>query len=320
MKKKIGRIASIVLPLLLGVFLIIYYYGKFTPQQIADLKGYFKKTDYTYIYISLFIAFTGYVSRAYRWRYTLEHMGYHSPFYNNFFAVNVAYFMNLTIPRSGEVTRALVLKKYSDVPFDKGFGTIISERVVDLIILLFCIGGTVLLQFSTLKSYLLEQIPFEKLLFFSLIGGIFFIGAILLFMYSRLKFIQKLRIKVNGLKEGVLSVFKMRNKWPFLLHSLYIWVSYVLMFYVTIYSLPETAGLNFSVVATSFVIGSLAITFSNGGFAVYPIVLASIMALYNVPEEAGNAFGWIVWTSQIILILFLGAISFLLLPLLNRKK
>lgn len=308
------------LPLLLGVFLIIYYYGKFTPQQIADLKGYFKKADYTYIYISLFIAFTGYVSRAYRWRYTLEHLGYHSSFSNNFFAVCIAYFMNLTIPRSGEVTRALILKKYSDVPFDKGFGTIISERVVDLIILLFCISGTVILQFSTLKSYLLEHIPFEKLLFFSLIGGIFFIGAILLFMYSRLNFIKKLRIKVHGLKEGVLSVFKMRNKWPFLLHSLYIWISYVLMFYITIYALPETADLSFGVVATSFVIGSLAITFSNGGFAVYPIVLASIMALYNVPEEAGNAFGWIVWTSQIMLILFLGAISFLLLPLHNRQK
>lgn len=320
MNKKLSKIISIVLPLLLGVFLIIYYYGKFTPEQISELKGYFRKADYKYIYLSLIIALTGYISRAYRWKYTLEHLGYDSPFSNNFFAVCIAYFMNLTIPRSGEVSRALVLKKYSNVPFDKGFGTIISERVIDLFLLLLCIGATLIMQFGTLKNYLLEKIPFEQLLFYGLIAGIFFIGAILLFMYSRMKWIQKLKIKASGLKEGVFSVMKMKGKLPFLLHSLYIWLTYILMFYVAIYALPETAGLSFGVVATSFVIGSLAITFSNGGFAVYPVVIASILGLYNIPLAAGNAFGWIVWSSQIILIIILGGASFLLLPLLNRKK
>ncbi|MFL9844218.1 lysylphosphatidylglycerol synthase transmembrane domain-containing protein [Flavobacterium rhizosphaerae] len=320
MKKKIIRILSIVLPLLLGVFLIIYTYNRFTPQQLEDLNQAFKKADYKYIYLSLIIAFTGYVSRAYRWKYTLQHMGYTSPFYNNFFAVSIAYFMNLTIPRSGEVARAVTLKRYSNVPFDKALGTIISERVIDLFILIFCIAGTVALQFTTLKDYLLEQIPFEKLLMYGVISGIMFIGAVLMFMYSRMKWIQKLKIKISGLKEGVLSVFKMPNKWPFLLHSVYIWVTYVLMFYISIFALPETAQLGFGTVAAAFVIGSLAITFSNGGFAVYPFVIAKILSLYAVPEATGTAFGWIVWTSQIILILFLGIFSFLLLPILNRKK
>jgi uncharacterized membrane protein YbhN (UPF0104 family) len=94
----------------------------------------------------------------------------------------------------------------------------------------------------------------------------------------------------------------MRNKWPFLLHSLYIWLSYVVMFYITIFALPETAGISFGVVATAFVIGSLAITFTNGGFGVYPAVLATILELYGVPFASGTAFGWIVWSSQIGLI------------------
>jgi uncharacterized protein (TIRG00374 family) len=304
----------------LGVFLIIYTYNKFTPQQLDKMMYNFKSADYFYIYISLFIAVTGYMARAYRWKYTLEHMGYHSPFSTNFCAVSIAYFMNMTIPRSGEVSRALVLKKYEDIPFDKAFGTIISERVVDLVILLACIAGTVLLQFDTLKTYLDQNIPVQTLLFYGLIAGVLFIGSVIMYMYSRSKWIARLKIKVAGLMEGVMSVFKMRHKWPFLLLSLYIWASYILMFSVCIYALPDTAGISFNAVAVAFVIGSLAVTFSNGGFGVYPVVLAAILALYNIPEEAGTAFGWIVWTSQFVLVVFLGGFSFLLLPLLHKKK
>ncbi|RWX00230.1 lysylphosphatidylglycerol synthase transmembrane domain-containing protein [Flavobacterium cerinum] len=320
MKKKIGRLLSIILPLLLGVFLVIYTYTSFTAQQIEVISGYFKNADYNYIYISLFIGLTGFIARAYRWKYTLEHLGYHSPFLVNFFAVSICYFMNMTIPRSGEVSRALVLKNYRDVPFDKGFGTIISERVVDLFILIACILGTILLQFDTLKNYISTKVPFEKLLFYGLIAGIVFIGSILFYIYSNAKWLKKLKIKISGLTEGVLSVFKMRKKWPFLLLSLYIWVCYVLMFYVTIFALQETAHISFGVVAVSFVIGSLAITFSNSGFGVFPVAISAVLSLYGVAAEAGTAFGWIVWASQIGLIIFLGSASFLLLPLLYRNK
>ena len=295
-------------------------YRQFTPAELDKLMADFKNADYLYIYISLFIALTGYISRAYRWRYTLEHLGYESSLPVNFFAVCIGYLVNMTIPRSGEVARALVLKNYRNVPFDKAFGTIIAERIVDLILLVFFVAGTIILQFSSLKEYLLKNIPVEKMLFYGVLAGIFFIGAILLFMYSKSKWIKKLKIKVSGLTEGAMSVFRMKNKWPFLLHSVYIWVSYVAMFYITIYALPETTGISVGVVATAFVIGSLAITFSNGGFGVYPVVLATILELYGVPRATGTAFGWIVWSSQIGLIIILGGVSFLLLPLLYRNK
>lgn len=320
MNKKITKLLSIILPLSLGVFLIIYMYKQFTPEQMEKLVSDFKNADYKYIYISLFIALTGYISRAYRWKYTLEHLGYQSDLPTNFCAVCVGYLVNMTIPRSGEVARALVLKNYKDIPFDKAFGTIISERIVDLILLVLFITGTIILQFDMLQDYLINNIPLDKLIFYGVIAAIFFSGGVLLFIYSKWNWILKLKMKVSGLVEGALSVFKMRNKWPFLLHSLYIWLSYVAMFYITIYALPETSGISFGVVATAFVIGSLAITFTNGGFGVYPAVLAAILELYSVPFATGTAFGWIVWTSQIGLIIFLGGISFLALPLLNRKK
>lgn len=320
MKKKISNLLSIILPLALGVFLIIYSYKKFTPQQLQTLYSYLKNADYNYIILSLFIALTGYISRAYRWKYTLEHLGYQSPFKTNFMAVCIGYFMNMTIPRSGEVSRAVVLKKYQNIPFDKAFGTIISERVVDLFILLFLIAGTTLLQFDILKTYLAGKIPFGRLLLYGIVFGILFLTSLLLFIYSKSSLILKLKHKVSGLTEGVLSVAKMRKKWPFLLHSLYIWFTYIAMFYITIYSIPETSGMSFSIVATAFIVGSLAITFTNSGFGVYPVMLAAILELYGIPLEAGTAFGWIVWSSQIALVIFLGSLSFLLLPLLHKNK
>jgi uncharacterized protein (TIRG00374 family) len=320
LKKKITKVLSIILPLLLGVFLIIYMYRQFTPQDLADLEASFKSANYMYVFISLIVAITGYISRAYRWKYTLQHMGCQSDLFTNFCAVSIGYLVNMGIPRSGEVARALVLKNYKGIPFDKAFGTIISERIIDLILLVLIITGTVIAQFDILREYLLANIPLEKLIFLAVVAGIFFIGAILLFIYSKWEWMLKLKIRVSGLVEGALSVFKMQNKWPFLLHSVYIWVSYVIMFYVTIFALPETANISFGVVATAFVIGSLAITFSNGGFGVFPVVLAGVLSLYGVSKVSGVAFGWIVWTAQFGLTLFLGGISFLALPLLNRKK
>lgn len=319
MKKKITRILSILLPLTLGVFLIIYSYRQLTPEQLANLAVSFKNADYLYVYLGLFVGVTGFLARAYRWKYTLAHMGYTAPFPVKFGAVCITYLMNMTIPRSGEVSRALVLKRYAGVPFDKGLGTIISERVVDLFILLFCMGGTVLLQFNDLKEYL-ATIPFQKLLVYGTVALLLFISSVLFYIYSKAEWLKKLKLKISGLVEGVLSVFKMPNKWPFLLLSVYIWFTYILVFYITIFCLPETSNLSFSAVATAFVVGSIAITFSNGGLGVFPVAVANIYAMYGISYTAGTAFGWIVWASQVTVIIFLGGLSFLILPLLYRKK
>ena len=320
MKKKIIRILSIVLPLILGVFLVIYAYNQLSPKELEEIERSFKTADYLYVGLALFIGLTGYIARAYRWKYTLAHMGYTAPFPLKFSAVCITYLMNITIPRSGEVSRALVLKRYSDIPFDKAFGTIISERVIDLFLLIFCLGGTIALQYSSLKEYISTNIPYQKLLFYAIIAFILFTASVLFYMYSRMAWLLKLKVKIAGLIEGVLSVFKMRSKWPFLILSVYIWFTYVLMFYITIFALPETSHLSFNVVMLAFVVGSLSITFSNGGFGVFPFAVAKLLEVYGLPYVAGTAFGWIIWASQTGLVIILGGFSFLLLPLLYRKK
>lgn len=320
MNEKIKKIASIGLPLLLGVFLVFYTYNRFTPQQLEEMKGYFRHADYRYIAVSSVFSIISLAARGYRWRYSLEHMGYLSDFKTNFSAVNIGYLMNYTVPRSGEISRALVLKKYKDIPFDKAFGTIIAERFIDFFILIGFILTALLLQFDQLYTFVSEKIPVGKLLYLGVFSLFAFVTTILIFIYSKWKPVLFVKNKIAGLVEGLLSTFKMPNRVPFLAYTAVIWISYVLTFYSAIFALPETSNIGFGTIVTAFVVGSLAVTFTNGGFGAFPLMIAQILVLYEIPETAGTAFGWILWTSQTALVVLLGGLSFLLLPILQRKQ
>ncbi len=235
-------------------------------------------------------------------------------------SVCISYFVNLTIPRSGEISRAVIINKYEDVPFDKGFGTIVAERIVDFCIFLLFVLATLLFQFDVLKNFIVKNVPLDDLMLFAAAAIIAIVGFLLLWIYSKWKFITVLKQKVSGLTEGILSIWRMPHKLPFLYHSFFIWFTYLLMFYVTIYALPETSHIAIPAVMTAFVFGSLAIGFTNSGFGAYPLLVAEIFVLYGVPDTAGTAFGWLVWISQTLLIILLGVVSFVLLPILNRTK
>jgi uncharacterized protein (TIRG00374 family) len=234
-------------------------------------------------------------------------------------SVCVSYFMNLTIPRSGEITRAALLKKYENVPFDKGFGTIVAERIVDLILFLLFVGLAFVLQFEKLYNFIKEKIAFEKIILFGIIG--LFIGIIflLIWIYAEWKIIKKLKNKFSGLIEGMLSIVMMEDKWKYIFFSFIIWFSYLLMFYIPIYALPETKNIGFDIVIMGFIFGSLAVGFTNGGLGAYPLAIAMIFSLYGISNDIGTAFGWLAWTSQTILTIFLGLLSYVFLPLYNKK-
>ncbi len=320
MKEKTKNTLSILLPLLLGAGLIYYSYNQFTDKQLTEIKSHFAKANYFYILLSLFVSTLGVVSRAHRWKYSLEHLGYKSTFTNNFIAVSIGYFMNMTIPRSGEVSRALILKKCHEVPFDKGFGTIVAERIVDSLILLSLIIITFFLQFNVVQTFVLNKIPLQKTLWVIGIALVLMIILTLIYFYSKIGIVITIKNKISGLKEGVLSIVKMKNKWPFIFHTFFIWSSYILMFYITIFALPETKNLGFGAVLSSFIVGSIAIALTSSGFGAYPVLMTQILLFYGITSTAGTAFGWIVWSSQIILVAITGLICFLMIPFVNKTK
>ncbi|KAB1156904.1 lysylphosphatidylglycerol synthase transmembrane domain-containing protein [Flavobacterium luteum] len=320
MKKNISKWLSILLPILLGLFLIVYTYEKFTPEQILEIKGYFKNADYSYIYAGLVVAFLGNASRAYRWKFALEQMGYSTSFYNNFMAVNIGYLLNLTVPKSGEISRAVILKKYENVPFDKGFGSIVAERIIDMIVLLFFMMLAVFLQFDIVKTFILDKIPLKKLLFLVVLIVLLFFILLRTYLYSRRKWVLTLKEKVSGLKEGFLSILHIKKKAAYFFHTAFIWFSYLFTFYITLFVIPQTSNLSVGAIMTAFVVGSVAISFTNSGLGSYPFLISKILLFYSISETAGNAFGWIVWSSQMLLVLILGVLSFLFLPIFNNNK
>ena len=320
MKASIRKFLSLTIPLLIGIGIIYYQFTTLTAEEIQKIKISFIKADYYYVFLSLFIALFGYWSRAYRWKFALNHLGYTTKFQNTLMTVCVSYLVNLTIPRSGEITRAALLKKYENIPFDKGFGTIVAERIVDLIIffIFVCIGF--ISQYDTLYLFLAEKnVAFASILWFLGVGFLLFVLFILVWIYAEWKIIVKLKRKLAGLIEGMQSIVKMKNKWSYIFHSFFIWFSYLLMFYVTIFALPETTTITFDVVIMGFIFGTLAVGFTNGGLGAYPLAIALIFSLFGISDDIGIAFGWLVWTSQTLLTIFLGLLSYLLLPILNKK-
>ncbi|MEI7509133.1 MAG: lysylphosphatidylglycerol synthase domain-containing protein, partial [Flavobacterium sp.] len=109
MKKHISKWLSILIPISLGIGIIIYQYCKFTDSQIQQICSYFKNANYFYVVLALFFGFIGNAIRAFRWKYVLEHLGYESNFGNNFMAVSIGYLLNLTVPKSGEISRAVIV-------------------------------------------------------------------------------------------------------------------------------------------------------------------------------------------------------------------
>ncbi|MEZ4876226.1 MAG: lysylphosphatidylglycerol synthase transmembrane domain-containing protein [Flavobacterium sp.] len=321
MKNKIRKWLSILVPLFIGIGIIYYQFSTLTLEEIDKIKISFQKANYFYIFLSLIIACVGYWSRAYRWKYSLHHLGYQTKFYNNFFTVSVSYLVNLTVPRSGEVSRAALLKKYENIPFDKAFGTIVAERIVDLAIFFLFVFIGFLLQFDKLNRFLIDKnVSLKTIGIFSTVGLVLFIFFILIWIYAEWKIIKKLKKRLAGLTEGMTTIFKMKDKWKYLFHSFFIWFSYLSMFYVSIFALPETSNISFDIVIMGFIFGSLAIGFSNGGLGAYPFSIALVLSLYGISTESGTAFGWLVWTSQTLLTIVLGLVSYLLLPILNKNK
>jgi len=138
--QKFKKASFIILPIALGVFLIWYSISKLSPSDIDAIKVSFQTANYWWVGLSVVFGILSHFSRAYRWQFLLEPMGYKPHFANSVMAVLIAYLLNLFIPRSGEFARAATIKKYDKIPFDKAFGTIVAERAVDAMMLLLIMG------------------------------------------------------------------------------------------------------------------------------------------------------------------------------------
>ncbi len=312
----IKKILKTILPLALGGFLVWYSISEISIETLAT---YFKEANYGFIFLGLFFGILSHLSRAYRWKFMLEPLGFKPKFTNSVLAVLVGYLVNLALPRAGEISRATVMANYEKIPFEKGFGTIVAERIADLIMMLSIVAITLFVQFDFIYNLLTKNFNPTKIitgLVVLIIGFYIFTSFV---KKAESGFLLKIKTFVGGLIEGVTSIFKMKNKWAFIFHTIFIWVMYVAMFWATI---PAIDGLEvpFGGILIGFIAGGFSIAATNGGIGLYPIAVASALALFNVATEPATAFGWIMWTAQTAMIIVFGGLAFLFLPIYNKNK
>lgn len=329
MKDKLISILKVIVPLGIGIYVIWYQFEQLSDDQLQQIASSFEEANYFWVGLSVLFGLLSHVSRAWRWKYTLEPLGFETRFANNFFAVMIGYVTNIILPRFGEVWRCVMLSRYEKVTFEKTFGTVVAERVADMLILAFVVMTVVVMQLSTLQESIngllegffdgtsLENLAFKLIAVAALVGLGVLVGWRLI-RHSGNPIFLKVRSIIRGLIDGVLSILRMKKKWAFLGHTAFIWGMYVAMFYVPFLALPETSVATFSAVLASFVMASFSIALVQGGIGVYPIAVAQTLALYGISYEAGFAMGWIIWVAQTLMIVGFGVASLVLMPVFNN--
>ena len=322
----INTLLKVLVSLGLGVYLTWYLFDIMSEEDIAVFKKTIINSNYWLITLSLILALVSYFSRAYRWGYTLWPMGYKSSFKNQYHSIMIGYLVNMTIPRAGEFSRAVMLKRSDNIPIGPGFGTIVTERIIDMIVM-FSLAALAILISPNETSIIFKRIKESFVGTSSEDGGSgFWMYALIVlgFILLGLLLIKRIRQGVlkflNSLKEGLSSIFKVKQYWAYLFHTLIIWISYLVMFALPFYAIEGTSNVPFSGMLLAFSFGALGISFTNGGMGAYPLLIGITTAYYlqkqgvENADAIGNALGMVIWATQTIFLILLGLISLVLMP------
>lgn len=331
MSKKVKKILNISFPIALGSLIIFLFYRQLDAEAIESFQNHFKTANYFWVFIAVFITFLSHVSRAMRWQMMIKSLNYDISFSKAFYSLFVNYLVNLGIPRTGEIARCVVLRKYDDIPFDKSFGSLVNERIIDVLMLGFVGLMVAIFQYdifySFLEKYLLPLIENKGLEdnYSLLIGLILFLFIVVLFFLWLIKngkfpLQEKFSKIFSGVKEGILSILKLENPFLFVLHSIFIWLMYWLMTYIIFFAVNGGEDVTIMMSLSLLFLGTFAFIVVSGGFGAYPVALGVVLSLYGLDAIIGNAAGWLLWGGQTLMILVVGAISFFMLSLEKKKN
>jgi len=285
------------------------------------------QANFWWLGLTIVLSALGYFSRAYRWKMQIDATGYHPTYWEVYHAMMVGYLANLVLPRLGEVLRCSVLRRTSGVPVQVGVGTMITERVIDVLVLLLILGATLLLAFNKFWSFATGLVTDkydtlgqskQTLLALAVIGiGLGLVSAYLL--WRNLERLRQHRVFgkvlsfVKGMLAGIFSIRRMKNKGTFLLHTIFTWVVYFLMGYMAFFAFPATQHLGLVAALAVLTFGTFGMAAPvQGGFGVYHLLVQSTLLVYGVSKEDGIVYALVVHGSQTLLVVLMGGISFAL--------
>jgi uncharacterized protein (TIRG00374 family) len=302
----------------------------FRNQSISQVWDKIRHADPYWIGLSILLGFLALLIRAIRWKQLIEPLGYTTRTTSTYHAVMIGYLANMAIPRLGEITRCGALSKSEKVPFDKLVGTVIVERVSDVIMLLISILLVAILESKLLSGFLIAQVvnPVIKLMqehpVLILVVTALLLGGILFIVYLfRMKnppvFISKIIALIKGVLEGLISIRRLKNKPLFLFYSCAIWIIYLFMTYVCFFALSATSHLGIGAGLFVTVLGGIGMTAPvQGGIGVYHLLVMQGLVLYGLSGEDGVVFATLVHTTQTLMLIGLGFISMILLFLFTK--
>ncbi len=334
MKKKVLLILKFAFFIGLGVFFIWWFQRKLTPIEKQEITNSFRSANYLWVFLAVIPGVLSHLSRSMRWQMLLKPMGYEPRLKTTFSAVMVGYFANLAFPRLGEVMRCGILSKYEKIPVSKSFGTVITERTVDMLMFLILFILALALEFNNLKDYVYDSfwVKFaDKFNNFN-VTNIFFIAilaiivsvVILFFIYKKKikssNIYLKIMVIIMGFIEGLKSLSKVDKPLLFIFHSLFIWLNYFLMVWFMFFCFDQTASLGLNVALSALIMGSVGIMIVPGGIGIYPVIISQTLMIFAIPKTVGYAMGWISWSSQTLLVIILGLAALVVLPLLKNKS
>lgn len=283
-----------------------------------------QKSDKFYLWLMAFFAIASHLLRALRWKMLLRPTGNEVTLVNSFLSLMTGYLVNLAVPRGGEVSRCYNLYQLEKTPVVISFGTVVTERLVDVLCLVVLIAVSFYLEWTKLRTFL-DALDFSSgakmtlPFWFWIIIALGMISLIVLYLLRKNKRLLKI---IHGFKEGLLSVFLLKSKALFVFYSLAIWGLYFLMSYLVLMAFPETAHLGFSAVVTLFAIGSIAMAapLPGGTGSYHVLVPLGLTILYNVSKADAVAFVFVFHAWQTLLMIVIGVISFIISNLIIKQK
>ncbi len=329
MKSKIYTIAKVIFFLSIAGLLAWLPLRNLTAAERNQILLAFSNV-HAWVIIPVFIAgFASHLSRARRWQLLISTSGTTPKLDTTFYAVIIGYIANLALPRMGEVLRCGIINRYEKIQVAPLIGTMLIERLVDVLFLLVIISITALTQSSLFFRYMIENnINFDMFINFftkiSLFKILIMVGIVV--CYFIVRYLTK-KYKINallsdkwiGFKLGFGSINNVENKLEFWFHSVFIWLMYFCMMYMAFWCLDITSHLGIAATFSLLAFGSIGMLVTQGGIGAYPLIIGATLVLYDIPfQPSGLAFGWLIWVAQTAIIIVLGVISLLLLQFTKK--
>lgn len=327
MKSKLRNILQTLFFTALGFAFIWWFWTKLETGEKTQIWDSLKQTNYLWFILAIAISLLSHYVRALRWRLMSETFSCKVSRTNSFLAVMSGYLTNLAVPRLGEVVRCTMLKQSDNIPIEKSLGTIVTERIIDMILFALLLLTTIVIQKDLLFNYIEKNFNLNIDNLFQL----FIIGIVVLAIVMALFFAFKRKIQHNktynktkdlikGFLEGIKSIFKLKNPWLFIFYSILIWALWIFGTFICFQCLNQTDILNPIQALVTTVLGAFGPMITPGGIGLQPAIFAQVLETYTIAKPIGYVCGWLNWLSSQVGTIVVGLIAFIYFSTKKKRQ